>query len=466
MIELKHYQQEAIDKVRQVFASGKKRVLIQMATGAGKTFTAAFIMKTAASKGNNTMFICNRRELIDQTALAFEKIGVHVGIIAAGYKSDWSNQVQVASIDTLRARWDDTLYYPDLVIWDECRAIASPSWAGIYEHYKDCYHIGLDATPKRLDRKPLRPFFDEMISVITIADLISEGSLVPPIVYAPEKRPDMSGVKITGGDYDAKAVAQIMASAPITGDIIDHYRRLGDGLQGLVFCPTIEYSEMIAAKFCEAGYMAVHLDGNTQKKTRKSIVERYKAGEIKLLTNVNLFTAGFDVPNVSYIADASPTKSLANFMQRAGRGARPASDKTHYILADHAGNSFAHGLPHIDRGWSLDAPPKRSKNAVSEAPVKQCDICYAVSPARSRQCSACGSDFPVEKHEPKTAAGNLVIQEALPKLSWSEVQKAVQESTGMADLYALAKRQGYKAGWCWHQKKQVEHLWQQKKVQF
>lgn len=78
IITLKHYQQDAVDQVRELFRQGKKRVLIQMATGAGKTFTAAFIMKAAAEKGNKTMFICNRRELIDQTVKAFEQIGVTV----------------------------------------------------------------------------------------------------------------------------------------------------------------------------------------------------------------------------------------------------------------------------------------------------------------------------------------------------------------------------------------------------
>jgi superfamily II DNA or RNA helicase len=453
MVTLRDDQNDMIERVRNRFNEGNRSVLMQMATGAGKTYTAAYIMMNAAKKGNRTLFLCNRRELIDQTVLAFENIGVTAAVIAAGFKPDYNNFLQVGSIDTIRARLDDVLFYPDLVIWDECRSIASPSWASIRKHYSAAYHIGLDATPKRLDRKPLRPYFDVMECGLTIQQLIDLEALVPPKVYAPAIKPDLSGVKIRGGDYDATGVAGVMSASAITGDIVNHYIRLAEGGQGLVFCPTIDYSEMIAGIFTEAGIPAQHLDGNTTKKVRKKIVEKYRAGEIRLLTNVNLFTAGFDVPNVSYVADASPTKSLANYMQRAGRGARPAAGKTHYTLADHAGNSFEHGMPHEDREWSLDSPPKRTNKGVSVAPVKQCEHCYAVCGVQELNCPSCGKPFPVKERQVKEVIGDLVEAVKEAKLYGADLDAAIDSCNTIHDFVALAKRQKYKMGWVYYMTK-------------
>jgi superfamily II DNA or RNA helicase len=462
MITLRDDQKDMIEKVRGVFGDKKRSVLMQMATGAGKTYTAAYIMVEAAKKGNRTLFLCNRRELIDQTVLAFQNIGVEAAVIAAGYKPNYESFVQVGSIDTIRARMDDVMFFPDLVIWDECRSIASASWANIRKHYDSAYHIGLDATPKRLDRKPLRPYFEDMICGLTINELIGINALVPPKVYAPKERVDLSGVKLIGGDYDARGLEGAMSASSITGDIVDHYLRLANGGQGLVFCPTIDYSEMIAEVFNDSGIPAQHLDGGTTRKVRKKIVERYRNGEIKLLTNVNLFTAGFDVPNVSYVVDASPTKSLANYMQRAGRGARPANGKTHYILADHAGNSFEHGMPHDDREWSLDAPPKRTNKGISVAPVKQCEHCYAVCGVQELNCPACGKPFPVKERQVKAITGNLVEAVALPKLYGDELNAELEKCITRHDLIKIAQRQGYKMGWVHFRMKEKGNIWQSK----
>lgn len=449
-ITLRDDQQDMIDRVRDAFKRGKRAVLMQMATGAGKTYTSAFIMKGAAAKGNKTLFLCNRRELIEQTVKAFENIDVQAGVIAAGVKPNWNLPVQVGSIDTLRVRMDDTFYYPDLVIWDECRGIAAASWSKIRKHYDTAYHIGLDATPKRLDRKFLSPYFEEMICGLTIQQLIDIGALVPPRVYAPREKVDLSGVTMRGGDFDAGQLADVMAKSAITGDIVRHYQRLGVNRQGLIFCPTIAYSEMIAKLFTESGVPAQHLDGNTPKEVRKKIVQQYRDGQLLMLSNVALFTAGFDVPNVSYIADASPTMSLSNYMQRAGRGARPAEGKQYYVLSDHAGNSFRHGLPHEDREWTLDAPPKRNKKSISVAPVKQCENCYACLPVQVKVCTYCDHEFPVVERETKTDDGELVEAFILPKLNGDELRLAIENARAPADLYMLAKRQGYKAGWAWH----------------
>lgn len=207
---------------------------------------------------------------------------------------------------------------------------------------------------------------------------------------------------------------------------------------------------MIAKLFTEAGIQAQHLDGNTSKKVRKKIVQQYRDGELLMLSNVALFTAGFDVPNVSYIADASPTMSLSNYMQRAGRGARPAEGKEYYVLSDHAGNSFRHGLPHEDREWTLDSPPKRNKKSISEAPIKQCENCYACVPVQVKVCTYCGHEFPVKERDTKTDDGELVEAFILPKLQGEELRLAIENARSPSDLYALAKRQNYKAGWAWH----------------
>jgi superfamily II DNA or RNA helicase len=447
MISLRPYQQNIIDKARTEFAKGHKRVLVQLPTGGGKTFIAGFML---LNKPKKSFFIVNRIELLEQTLDSFEKIGLNCGVIASGLPELPEAPVQICSVDTLKTRIKHTQYKADFVIWDECRGIAAAGWQKVMAHFGDkTCHLGLDATPIRTDGKSLGQFFDVIVTNLQINDLIAMGALVPPKIFGAAVKPDLSNARISMGDYVASDVEKAMGGN-VAGDIVQTYLRIGEGGQGLVFCPTIAYSQFIAEQFKIANVSCEHLDGETPKALRDQIINQYRLDKIKLLSNVGLFTAGFDVPNVSYVADASPTKSLANYLQRAGRGARPLAGKEYYILADHAGNRYEHGFPDDDREWSLNYG-KKKKDGEVKTKVRDCPECFMSSKAHKKACEHCGFVFPIEKREIIASDATMEECERLPKLRGDDLTEAISLCKTKKDFDDLALRQGYKKGWAYYQ---------------
>lgn len=453
-LTLRPYQDRAIAGVREAFRAGHQAVLLQAPTGAGKTVMATFILGNSADRGFEGWFICNRVELLEQTARTFDKNGIRYGLIAPSYRPDFTVKTQIVSIDTLKARLARGIEFrpPGLIVWDECRSIASTGWAKVHGAFKTSKHVGLDATPMRNDGRGLGDYFSHLVHGPSYSELVEVGALVPFDSYAPT-RPDMSGAKIKGGDFDQTASEALMDKPSITGDIVDHYLRHGRGKRGLTFAVSRKHSEHLAEAYRAAGVRAVHLDGDTDAGERKRMVAAYRRGEIEVLTNVDLFTAGFDVPGVQLIQMARPTQSLTMFLQQAGRGSRPDEEnpaKTSCILLDHAGNVFRHGLPDEDRTWSLDAKKRasRKKNGdVDSVNVRQCERCFGVHAPRPI-CPHCGFEYPIQSREVDEREGQLkklTKEEAAAAKAAAQVE--VKRARTLDDLRRIEAARGYKPGW-------------------
>ena len=192
-----------------------------------------------------------------------------------------------------------------------------------------------------------------------VAELTRLGFLAPALVYAPELGPDISGVRTIAGDYDRGALARVMADRKIVGDAVEHYGRLAPGKPAIAFCCSIEHSQLVAARFQRGGWRAAHVDGDTPADERRERIAALGSGGIDVLTNCSLFGEGVDVPALGAAILLRPTKSLALHLQMVGRPLRPAEGKDHAIILDHAGNSFRHGLPSDERGWSLASKQRR-----------------------------------------------------------------------------------------------------------
>lgn len=454
MIELRGYQQKTIEAARAEFAKGHRRVLVQLPTGGGKTYIAGFMLK---AKPKKSFFIVNRIELVEQTLISFELLGLDCGVIASGLPENRKAAVQICSVDTLKARIKHEQFVADFVIWDECRGIAAQGWQKVMAHFGDkTRHLGLDATPVRTDGKSLAQFFDVMVCGLQISELIAMGALVPPKVFGASVKPDLSNAKISMGDYVASDVEDAMMGGGVAGDIVQTYLRIGEGRQGVIFCPTIAYSQFIAQEFTNAGVICEHVDGETNKGVRDRVISDFRQGKIKMLSNVGLFDAGLDVPNIAYICDASPTKSLAKAKQRAGRGARTAQGKVDYIYADHAGNRYEHGFPDDDMVWSLSTTKKKAKGDEAQTKVRDCPECFMSSKAHKKSCEHCGHVFIVEAREVVAVEADMKLCERVRKLDINELRYAISKCKRIKDLKDLELRQGYKKGWAWH-------TWQEKK---
>jgi DNA repair protein RadD len=446
--KLRDYQTDLIDQARQAIADKRKTVLMVAPTGAGKTALAAYMLGTAAARGRRAWFIVHRRELITQSSRTFEKVGIAHGIIGAGFTPDRRAPVQIAGIQTLKNRLRDTPP-PSLIIWDECHHVASKSWSDVFSAFPDVVHIGLTATPCRMDGRGLGEWFDTMVEGPTTAWLIENGFLSPFKFYAPSS-PDMSGVRTVAGDFDSKAMSETMDKPALTGDVISHYQRLCHGKRAIVFATNIQHSQNVVGQFRAAGYRAEHLDGKTDRVRRDSVLKDFEAGRVSIISNVDLFGEGFDVPAIEAVILLRPTQSTGLYLQQVGRALRTSDGKSHAIILDHAGNGLRHGLPNMIRDWSLDAPARAKRSKPSDVlPIKQCMSCYAVH-APAPACPECGHVYVTEARTIEQVAGELVEVSADIVLKQKKREQASAKT--IDDLIALGRSRGHKnpEGWAKH----------------
>ncbi len=446
-MQLRDYQIRIIDEARALMQGGVKSMLITSPCGSGKTVLTAHILNTAAKKGMASLFIVHRRELIKQSVETFKEVGIHHGVIASGWSENPKALVQIASVQTL-ARRIQFLKKPRLIVWDECHHCAAASWNKIHEHYNDAYHIGLSATPIRMDRKGLGKYFKEMICGPSVRWLIDNDYLSDYKIYAPSTI-NTSGVHILAGDFNKLELANAADKPSITGDAIAEYKKLAMGKRAVVFCVSIQHSKHVVEEFNKAGIMAAHIDGETDTDLRDYTIGRFRNGEIKVLSNVDLVGEGFDLPALEVAILLRPTRSPALYLQQIGRALRPFGGKTIAIILDHAGNAIAHGLPDDDREWSLDGLIEK-KESEKQIKIKTCPLCYAVQQPWLKVCKYCGHEFEGKPREVEKKEGDLVeVDIEKVRAHNAEIWKATKtnelwQAKTREQLIELGKARNYK----------------------
>lgn len=351
MLTLRPYQEKLISEARQALRS-TRNICLQAPTGSGKTVLMAYMLGGARDKGLRSWFIVHRVELLRQSVDEFLKFGLSVGVVSAGMPMDHGKSIQVCSIQTLVRRLDK-LAPPTFIAIDECHHATASSWSKVLHSYPDAFRVGLTATPERLDGTGLRMHFNEMIEGPTVKELIAQGYLSDYKMFAPS-RVDTKGLRVRMGDYVTSDMEELVDKPTITGDAVHHYKKLCPGARALAFCISVKHSKHVCSEFNKAGIRAEHVDGTTNKQQRKESMDRFKSGETRVLTSVELFGEGVDVPAMEAAILLRPTKSLCLYLQQVGRALRPYEGKTAIIL-DHVGNHERHGLPDDDREWSLDS---------------------------------------------------------------------------------------------------------------
>lgn len=455
---LRDYQEDMIVRAREKMRR-KRRILYQLPTGGGKTAIAAFMIAEAVAKGKTVWFICHRAELVAGTSATLRKYGVPHGIIAAGYPMDTRQQVQVCSIDTLKNRMHQ-LAHPDLIIWDECHHIAAAGWAGVMAAYPRAFHIGLSATPVRLDGKGLDEHFDEMICGPSMGWLMDHGHLARYRLFAPGA-PDMKGVRKALGDFSKGATAERADKPKLIGDAVKHWTAQAFGMRTVAFGVNRAHSLHIAEMFTAAGIPFAHLDGDTDKGERKRIITEFADGRILGLSNVGLFGEGFDLAAIAQrdvtidcVVDCAPTMSLSSYMQRGGRMLRPADGKTGVYL-DHAGNSARHGFFEDEREWSLESGCKPAggggDNDNGPPPPKTCSGCFMqIRQPAPPACPHCGAELRAAPKAIEVEAGELTeVSPEDRKRQRNQNKREQAECKTLGELVALGARRGYKSPQQW-----------------
>lgn len=437
---LRPYQLAAVEQIRAALRRGRRRVLLTLPTGAGKTLTAASMIAGALERGKRCMFVAHRKELIDQTVAAFARLGItSVGVIRASDKRrDASQPIQVASVQTLARRKQADF---DLVFVDEAhRATAATYLQHVFGRHSKAVIVGLSATPVRQDGKPLGAQFDELVVGARYSELIGAGYLAPPLVYSTPLLPDLGRVRTTAGEYNQEDLEAAVNRGSLIGDLYTQWAKHPPA-RTVAFAVSIAHSRAIVERFRAEGVRAEHLDGTTPEDERAAILARLASGETTLVSNVAVLCEGWDLPSCKRLILARPTKSLGLYMQMAGRILRPHDGEVPVIL-DHGGNFDRHGAPHMDREWSLSAKPKGEPGV---APSRVCPECFAHILANAKVCPLCGAEQPIAEKPPAPPLPEVDL--ALRALVAVEgLEGEPERLERFRALYRTARARGWMAG--------------------
>jgi DNA repair protein RadD len=430
-MDLRPYQTEAIEKAREQIRAGKKRVLVTMPTGGGKTVVAASIIASAEQRGSGVLFLAHRRELIQQTADKLMRFGVRPGVIMGGVAASPGRRVQVASVQAIRHRIEQ-IGDVDLLFVDEAHHAAAGEYQKVLSIFPSAIVIGLTATPWRLDGAGLADIFDGHVLSCTPRQLREQGFLVPVggWQYAPI---DTKGASVRGGDYVGASVEAAAMNAKLFGEIIGEWKAHAGGVRTVLFACTIRHSVALAQAFRDAGVAAEHLDGETPTAERDAILSRIKSGATRVLCNVNVATEGWDCPELECVVLARPTLSTALYLQMVGRVLRPSEGKTMARIHDHARSLATHGHPYAERDYSPEKSAKASRRE-SEAGVSRVLKCDKCGSATSRwPCDACSWVPPETEVEHQLEARRVaIVDTSAPQ--WTEAQrKLVAERKKLTD---------------------------------
>lgn len=369
--ELREYQQRTVGLARAEYAAGRRAVVAQLPTGAGKTIVMSELARLGIAKGNRILIVVPLLELLEQTVSKLNDAGItDIRIIQAD--NDLGNpdaSVVVASIQTLTTkRWMENPIQADLVIVDECHHGKARTHEQFLKLYAGAKLLGLTATVQRGDGQGLGDIFGALVVGATVKELQDLGHLVPCKVYAPSK---------------------ILGSRELAQDPVDAYEQRTPGKKAIVFCSTVEHARKTAESFQQRGHRAKWVSGDSPDRTE--IVQQFKRRDFDVLVNVSLFVEGFDDPETEVAILARRFTHVGSYLQALGRILRPFPGKTSATAIDLCGSALVHGTPDLERSYSLDG----KGISTERQPIRQCQECGGVFVSASAQsCPFCEFKLP------------------------------------------------------------------------
>jgi len=462
-MQLRNYQVKAVEALRTSLKQGFKKPLLVLSTGAGKSMIFAEVISGVINKGKKVLWLINRRNLVYQMRETLKKhYAIDAGVVMSGVEGDETKAVQIGTLQTYTRRikldsMSGTHFFhdADIILLDEAQFCVSPQYKNLLEgYYSDRIIIGCSASPARGDGRGLGEIFDTLVEVETMQNLIDQGYLVPFRYFAPVDI-DLTNVKIQGGDYLIKDLDGKINKTKLIGDIVENYLKCGEGRPTLVYAVNVAHSKNLCEAFNKAGIKAEHLDAHSSDIERDVVFDNILRGETLVICNVGLYTYGLDIPMVSCIIIARPTKSLALYRQMGGRGGRPFKGKKDCIILDHANCIDEHGLLEWPIEWTLDGKEKAWKKVSREIVKKlvKCRSCHLVFEG-SKICPDCGTEVESFGHKIATVEAELEeLTDKKPKATMADKRRFF----GMLRSYAKSK--GYSEGFCAHKFKEKFKVW-------
>ena len=344
---LRDYQQEMKLRLFEEWELHRS-VMVQMPTGTGKThLLAAIVREFLCGSGSRVWIVAHRRELVEQIEETVSRYGMG--------REDGS--VRVMSIQWLSRNRKIVNGQPDLIVIDEAHHALAETYRELWKSYPEARKLGMTATPCRLNRKGFTDLFDTLITSWSIAEFIGRGWLssfdyVSIRANSREQRlVDSLKKRGADGDYQVKEMNAVLNRETGIRQLYESVRRYAAGKKGIVYAVSIAHARQIAAYYSLHGVESVAIDSRTPALERKELVEDFRRGKISVLVNVDIFSEGFDCPDVEFVQLARPTLSLAKYLQQVGRGLRKSGDKESCMLIDNVGLHRIFGLPVRERDW-------------------------------------------------------------------------------------------------------------------
>lgn len=463
-MELRHYQIEAVSKIRNKFAKGIKRVLYQLVTGGGKTVIFTFISQLTNKKNKRVLIVSHRIELLLQAGGTLQNFNLSPFYITQATKKPLDSNLYVAMIKTLLNRlksplWQEWFKTIDLLIIDEAHR------GEFSKLHSDCYKLGVTATPKRTGKMAqLSSEYDSLICGLDIQELINEGFSVYDRYFGVDV--DISGVGYDSkGEYNNSQLFSKYNKTELYSGVVDNWKRICPNTKTIVFCVNIQHCVETAKAFNNIGVKAKFLTSNVskpklgtgkaaekiyQKKLneynnflegyklysgkRDDILSQHKNGEFNVLINAGIFVEGYDDKSVQCIVINLATTSVNKWLQMIGRGSRIFPEKEFFYLLDFGLNADRLGHYRQQREWSLSHIESKGEGV---PPSKECPKCKALVFASATICKYCGYEFPKSKEEKMADLVEKVYASIPPqRLNFSKMS--------IDEIEEYAKQRGYK----------------------
>ena len=333
-----------------------RSVMAQMPTGTGKTYLLTAVIDSFVS--NNPMekvwIVAHRRELVSQIDETVRKFHSYY----ASNTSSLLSSVKAMSIQWLMRHYDEIEEEPGMIVIDEAHHALAKTYKEMWERFPKAKFLGLTATPCRLNGKGFTDLFDILVQSWSVPEFISKGRLATYDFVSiksdgvTQRLIDSLQKRGADGDYQNKEMDMLLNKKPSIERLYQSLEEFGKDRKGIVYAINISHAQKITKLYQEHGVKAIAIDSKTPAVERQQDIEAFKKGDIQVLVNVDIFSEGFDCPDVEFVQLARPTLSLAKYLQMVGRGLRVAKGKKNCVIIDNVGLYRVFGLPSQVWNWN------------------------------------------------------------------------------------------------------------------
>lgn len=334
-MKLRPYQEQSREAVEKEWEEGRKRTLLVLPTGTGKTVVFSKIVEDQVKLGDRCLILAHRGELLEQ---ASDKLLKATGLKTATEKAEQTSlgtqaKVVVGSVQTLQREKRLAKFEPEhfnTIVVDEAHHCISEGYQKVLGHFPNAKVLGVTATPDRGDMKNLGEYFESMAYEYGLNDAIREGYLSPIKALTIPLKVDLSEVKQQAGDFSTSDLDT--ALDPYLEQIADEMVKYCANRKTVVFLPLVKTSQKFRDILNGKGLKAAEVNGASTD--REEVLKDFEEGKYNVLCNSMLLTEGWDCPSVDCVVVLRPTKVRGLYSQMVGRGTRLAPGKKELLLLD------------------------------------------------------------------------------------------------------------------------------------